>query len=646
VASLPDDVLAKISRLGWYWHRLRAMSPGEIVLRAQKKAYQRADAKGCPKFSISLQPSNVFPKLPNRAEAPPELLEGVRESAAAILRGDWLAFGHLPIKVDDPPNWHRDYLVGKDLRSAKSAFKLDHRTQPGGADIKIIWEPNRWYQLVRLAMAAWLLENAKARDKCIEWLHDWTKNNSPFTGLNWTSGLEVGMRLVNFTWIDVLLTAAGVPNKTLNELREEILPPHVWYAWRYKSFGSSANNHLLGELAGLILAIARWPELEKLSAALPAIEKIFEREVLLQFASDGSNREQALGYHLFSWEFAWQSERALRASGVAISTETRKLIMDAGGFYRAIKPAADPWDYGDSDNAWVTPFFADERSAATEWWRWFDDASKSPALRFWSGDFKTTQLPRDVWHVLHSYAVFRSADWFVRFDHSPLGYLSMAPHGHLDALHVSIWFRGEPIIIDPGTGAYYADKSVRNYLADWAAHNSPHLRTPPELYPKRFGTFLWGAHHDVPKPKVLSPLETTAALDLPYGRALRTVVFVPETNSIRITDKFEHAAKTGPVTTRWKFAPDLAIKNLSGSEFSVASPKCAVRLIASPEWTGRLIYNPPDELRGKISPFTHDFPAVPVQALVSPAFRALTVAPYLALESAGEGPFTLTISAA
>jgi hypothetical protein len=642
-------VPSKLSKLGWYWHRLRAMGPGEVALRLQKKAYQRADKNFSRKFSLSLDSVSSYPNFDSKSKAPKELLDGLRSSVDAILRGEWLAFGHLPIKVDAAPNWHRDYLVGKDLRSSKSAFNLDHRAQPDGADIKVIWEPSRWYQLVRLAMAAWLLDDAKTRDKCIEWLHDWAKNNPPFTGLNWTSGLEVGLRLVQYTWIDAFLACAGVPNKTLHELREEILPPHVWYAWRYKSFGSSANNHLLGEIAGLIVAVARWPQLAEISAPLKNLGALLEREILLQFAKDGGNNEQALSYHLFSWEFCSHSQYALACSGLGIAREASLRLIDAREFYCQVKPEQDVWDFGDSDNAYVLPLFADERNAPAEWWRLFADFKTSPALGFFCDDVgPIRQLPKAEWFLYEDsgYAILRSDDWFLRFDLSPLGYLSMAPHGHLDALHISVWFRHVPVIIDPGTGAYYADKTVRNYFADWAAHNSPHLRTPPQPHPKRFGTFLWGGHHKRPTVRLNSPQEVTGELELPYGRAIRTVTYLPASNSIRITDTFQHAAKTGPVTTRWKFAPDFSIKHLSPNEFSLSSAKCFVRLTASADWTGSRIFNPPDELRGQTATTMAALGSVPLQALVSPAFRSLAVAPYLALEGSSEGPFSLTISAA
>ena len=119
------------------------------------------------------------------------------------------------------------------------------------------------------------------------------------------------MRLVQFTWIDALLNGfAGRPpplnpparetavvhvgslplkepgaglmeSKELQErlqaLRRQILPAHVRYAWRYRSFGSSANNHILGELTGLILAIARWPELAHWAGSLAVLRKLWER---------------------------------------------------------------------------------------------------------------------------------------------------------------------------------------------------------------------------------------------------------------------------------------------------------------------------------------------------------------------------------
>lgn len=622
------------------------MSPAEVLLRFQKKAYQFSDSSFSKTFNLPLEPNVAWPRIPARAAAPPELSEGLKTHTAEILRGDWRLFGHLPIKVDDPPKWHADYLVGHDFKSTRPAFKINHRSLTHGGDIKVIWDPSRWFELVRLAMAGWLLHDKQAQDKCIEWLHDWCRNNPPFTGLNWTSGLEVGIRLINYTWIDAFLTVGAVSQKTLHELRTQILPPHSWYAWRYKSFGSSANNHLIGELAGLITALTRWPDLAQISAPLPQIAKLLERETLAQFAEDGCNREQALSYHLFSWEFCFQSIRALETAHVPVSTEIKDRLNRAAHFYSAIKQENDRWEFGDCDNAWVTPLFSGEHHAAREWHRWFTDSTKSPALRFWYGDGpKPDPTPKNQWRIFSSgYAIFQSDDWSIRFDASPLGFLSTAAHGHLDALHLSATFRGQPVIIDPGTGAYYADKTVRNYLADWSAHNGPHLQSPPVEHPRRFGTFLWSDHHAHPKLTQTSPLEVVGEIQLPYGTARRSVTFLPHENSFWIRDSFNHPDNTSPVVSRWKFAPEFTIANPASNTFQVGAGATVIRLSLGAGWKAARTFNPPPDLRATISPTLSGLGSVPVNAIVSPAFRALAVAPFLTLEGTGSGPFELTIS--
>jgi len=638
-------VLGKLSKLGWYWHRLWAMSPVEIARRMQKRVYQFSDAKYRNQSKISLDADAAFPNLPPKDSAPAELREALRRDAEAILNGDWRAFGHLPLKLDDPPRWQFDYLAGQDFQSSVSAFRLDHRAKPNGADIKLIWEPSRWNQLVRLALAGWLLGDVNAREKCVEWLLDWARKNPPFTGLNWTSGLETGLRLVQFTWIDGLLAASGVPEKTLRELRGQILPPHVWYTWRYKSSGSSANNHLIGELAGLIVAMARWPQLSHLSRSIDGVARILEEEILAQFAPDGGNLEQAHGYHLFSWEFCWQCQQALERAGSPLSPEVKERLAKAGEFYAKLKPPGDVWDYGDCDNAWVTPLFAEESQAPQEWREWF--CGGSPVLRYWWGEFPgKTALAEGEWVLFKEagHAVFKTKDWFARLDFSPLGMGSIAAHGHLDALHFSLWHQGHPVIIDPGTGAYYAEKAARNYLADWEAHNSPHLKDPPAQHPKRLGTFMWGASHAVPKAAVVDRNTLAAELLLPYGKMIRTVRFLPEANAFWIEDRFAHSGSQSAVVTRWKFPPGAAVRNVQTGLFRVDTPGAAIRLDVGPSWQMSRTYSPPEQLAGKTAFTLAELGNAPIESIVSPAFRRLAAAPYLALESTGEGPFELTIS--
>ncbi|MBA4150096.1 MAG: heparinase II/III family protein [Verrucomicrobia bacterium] len=590
-----------MSRLSWYWYRLRAMSAEEIAGHVRKKLWQRQDVRSLPDFS-TFEPSSVvnFPALPSQDAAPEQLKVALAADVDRILGGKWIAFGHMPLQVDDPPRWHKDYFAGMDVPSSALAFGLNHRELPKGADIKLIWELSRWYELVRLAEAAYILKDQRAAQTCIRWLQDWVKHNPSYRGWNWTSALESGMRLIQFIWIDALLSGSGLHVPELTQLRRDILPSHIWFTWRYKSFGSSANNHLLGELAGLILAQTRWPELAEYGAEMVELHRQFEKEVLNQFASDGGNREQALNYQLFSFEFCWQARLALHAAGKTVSPEVEERLQRAAEFFVTVQAERDFWDYGDSDSAYVTPLSA--RDAVPEWRDWLrgSRSSESAALQFWLGEppkFKSSaQCISCDWRLYpdSGIAVHRELDWMLRFDLSPLGYLATAAHGHLDALHLSIWLKDVAFIIDPGTGAYYADNKLRAHLASWDAHNAPH---PLKLdFPKRFGPFLWSQHHPTPTWKESND-SLVGELQLPSLRLQRKVKQVNQGWLVE-----DDCGPDQNFVVNWQFAPETILKQLDALTFQAERKGIKMEIRVNDSWQKVELINRLDGHVGKVSP--------------------------------------------
>jgi hypothetical protein len=643
--------------LSWYWYRWRAMSPGEMALHVRKKIRQFVDARRRWDWTeLKPEGSGAFPKLPKPEDAPVVLRVALQRDSERILTGRWKAFGHLELKVDDPPKWHCDYLVGEDLATNELAFKLNYRELPRGADIKLIWELSRWHQLVRLAMAAYVLGDRRAGEKCVGWLEDWVKHNPPYRGWNWTSALEVGMRLIAFTWIDALLTPSL--NDRLERLRGEILPPHVWYAWRHQSFGSSANNHLLGELAGCILATVRWPALAKWGAPLEELQARWEHEVLAQFAEDGGNKEQALNYHLFSWELCWQTIYALSSGGSRVSPEVHGRLLQAGDFFVKVQGGIESWDYGDSDNAFVTPFFVDETNAVREWWEWMLARRESPGLEYWLIEVRTAlrdQITSSMIEAQHGLAdrcsksglAAQAEDWFhfassgqclarvgywnLRWDLSSLGYLATAAHGHLDALHLSIWWKGIALVVDPGTGAYYADQGVRNWLASREAHNGP---CPIDASgPQRAGTFLWKDPH--PAPSVSRQGSSVrGTVSFTGSEVSRSIDHSPASLSWKVDDCCTGADGTKPpFAVRWQFAPGSWVKRHSERRFSIHRADVAVMIEVDESWAEVELVEPTDSSSRIDQTADHRT----LEGMVSPAFRKVCPAPYLKLTARPQG---------
>lgn len=632
-------------RMAWRMARLRAMSPVEVLLHVRKRARQALDGgrfRGRGADAASADP--CFPVLPAAIEAPDALCAALRAESAEIRAGHWRLFGHLPVQVDDPPRWQKDSINGRDYATLTPAARLDHRQLHGGGDIKVVWELSRWYQVVRLAQAGYVLGDEQAAATAVRWLEDWVRQNPPFRGYNWTSALETAIRLIQFAWIDGLLSEGGALGmgaepkfaSALLRLREAIVPPHVHHAWHYRSFGSSANNHLLGELAGLIVAGVRWPGTRRYGARLTRLRRLFEREVLAQFAEDGGNREQALHYHLFALEFCHHARLALSAAGMELGAPVLERLALAHEFFRTVHQRGESWDYGDSDDAVVTPFWLVELEAADEWHAWLEGRNDTEAVHYWLG--AAAQELDAAWRpgqtaaapVAHArdWRVFRQSGivlrqhgpWVARVDVSPLGYLTTAAHGHLDALHCSLWLAGLPVVIDPGTGAYYADKDLRAHLASWEAHNGPHAAGAAE--PVRLGPFLWGHPHPPPQWSVSQQGELIAELACGACRVRRRVE--PVSGGWQIVDEMG-AAADGVDTMRvgWQFAPGWEITGRGEREVLIERQGWRVRVsVEGAALETRLVIGAETGTQR-------------LHGVISPRFRSTMFAPHLELHARG-----------
>jgi hypothetical protein len=227
--------------------------------------------------------------------------------------------------------------------------------------------------------------------------------------------------------------------------------------------------------------------------------------------------------------------------------------------------------------------------------------------------------------------VLKTPGWSLRWDLSPLGYPATAAHGHLDALHLSVWFRGQPIVIDPGTGAYYADPELRAWLSSRGAHNGPCPEgTRP---PVRRGPFLWAAHHAIPQLEV-SEAAAVGILNLLECQVRRRVSCVDnEPRTWEVVDSC--VAKDGtpaPFSVCWQFAPGSWVKRISARKFSVHRADAAVMMDVDQSWTAVELVELAEPVADAASSPAPTLPAPRrMEGLVSPAFRSVVRAPYLRL---------------
>lgn len=635
-----------MNRLQWYFHRLMAMKPSEVLHHFQKKGGQLQDRLRLPDWSLvdpQSQKGATFPRLRDAARYPEELLEDLKWETWDIFQGNWKAFGWMDLRVSDPPDWHKDYFANVSLPTRKWGSQLNHRALTDGADIKLIWELSRCYELVRLAQGAWLLRDTRLAELVLRWLQSWDRSNPPFRGWNWTSALESGIRLIQFAWMDALLNE--VTWKDLDQrktfqaawknLTARLLGPHVFYTWKYRSCGSSANNHLIGELSGLIIALVRWPALSRWTVSLSQLKSLWESEVMTQFADDGGNREQALNYQLFSFEFCWQVRLALKAADIPVRADVEDRLRAAAMFFRNMQVPEDPWDYGDSDSAIVTPLVHDQSRVIREWCDWLQVPEKSPVLHFWLGSppsqpqKKCGEFIADYWLLYpeSGMAITRTDDWTLRWDLSPLGYLSIAAHGHLDALHLSLWYQGVAFIIDPGTGAYFGDRDLRDFLASREAHNGPCVPSIPLA--RRLGPFMWTSRHKPPLVRLKGENSLLGQISSPDGQIKRFVSALDNGDGWSVVDRVIGADGSArvPFSVYWQLAPESRIEQPDPRRLIIHRRGASIAVELSLSWESIRI-------------ITDSEPSEPVdrppdRGICSPAFRKVLRGPGILLSGKG-----------
>jgi len=490
-----------VAEVKWYWHRLRAMTAEEIAFRVRfaikkqvwrRRKSWRASAPGARKADRWTWPRAERLELPERQ--------------TIVLEADNLLAGNyrmLNLTFTEPLiDWHLDPQTGK---RAPLVFgpDIDYRDPELCGNVKNIWEKNRHHHLTVLALAWALTRDRRYLAELERQLWSWTADNPFPVGVNWTSSLEAGIRLIAWVWIERLIRGTHEHDRLFG-ISGKLWPAIYWHQWmiaEHYSHGSSSNNHLIGEMAGLYIAASVWPVFAESARWRRMAKDILEREAVKQTFPGGLNREQAFSYHLFSLEFfllcGLEGDRAGDPfsegyiDGVRRMLEVIPLLTDAGGNLPR---------YGDEDHGMALQL----RSSASSRIDWlfrtgidwiganvplpFGDAGSIASALLISGIDERTRVAHAS-AAAHPAKRRRAAvddsgnhvlasnrggpgELFCLFDAAPLGYLSIAGHGHADALSFALSAGGVPVIVDPGTFIYHADPVWRAYFRGTKAHNT------------------------------------------------------------------------------------------------------------------------------------------------------------------------------
>ena len=139
--------------------------------------------------------------------------------------------------------------------------------------------------------------------------------------MNWTSGIEVGIRLISFAWIRRLLDGwpgvAGLFEDDALALAQ--IRWHQQYLAAFPSRGSSANNHVIAEAAGQLVASCAFPWFGRSGRWRRQSARLLERELFRNTFPSGIDRELATDYQCFVAELGLLAAVEADAAGHPVS---------------------------------------------------------------------------------------------------------------------------------------------------------------------------------------------------------------------------------------------------------------------------------------------------------------------------------------
>ncbi len=502
-----------MKRARWYLDRLGAMSAGEIAHRLATAARDRwfvpAWERESPRGAFARlysEPAGAVLASPVAARwlHPPVTADGFAgafDEAAAIAAGRWRLFGH-DVALTDPPRWNANPLTGAEWPDLPSSA-LDPRRGDLAGGAKYTWELGRLTPLPSLVLAARLRREPEHAARAARWLADFAAHAPLRRGIHHTSGIEMALRVLTGSATLALLGPEAVeePEAVLGLLAQQ-----ARWCRDHLSLGSSANNHLLAELAAITVAGSLWPALRGARSLRRFGLSRLERALLAQFHPDGVNAEQAFGYVPFVWELALIALSAAERAGESVRPEVWQRLGLSLDFMRAVRlPDGRVPQVGDEDDgrvllAWDGPSRTDLVGNALAA-RIGDDALDAGATGLAVLLFGAVgRAPREAADGIHNFphggwTVWRDRGLLVTFDHGPLGLGTLAAHGHADALSVTVWNGGDGVVVDPGTFAYQEDEAARGRCRGTPAHATVHFGGRNQS--RALGPFLWGARAQV-----------------------------------------------------------------------------------------------------------------------------------------------------
>jgi hypothetical protein len=387
--------------------------------------------------------------------------------ADEIIAGKFRMFGGEPMELklicDQPLHHWTVYETNPQLLS--NLYSL-------ASDIKFLWEPARFGWVYTLGRAYHLTQNEAYAETFWKYFESFTETNPPNMGPHWMNGQEVAIRLMALIWANQAFeTAASSSAERCARLAQSVvyhaarIHPTLVYA------RAQNNNHLVTEAAALYTAGRALPQHPLASIWRARGWRWLNWAFRHQISGYGEYIQHSTNYHRVMlgtalWVDAIRDVDWPRLTCQSLGRATHWL-------FSMLDPASGRTpNLGANDGALILPLsttpFNDFRptvqAAARAFLRYQMPGGVWDELSLWLGldahekAYESNLYLTDHLRGRESWAYLRTGQFRSRL-------------GHMDQLHLDLWWRGLNVAQDAGTYLYNADPPWDNPLVSSRVHN-------------------------------------------------------------------------------------------------------------------------------------------------------------------------------
>jgi len=604
----------------WYYRRLKAMGPSEIFWRIRRLAWQiwarlnrkrwdKRYRKVCGTSTGTIDKVNFYGvSRVSPSDVPQKWVDGAIAAAERLLqhRFNYLALGE--IALGEEINWNHEYKRGIDTPLLFGPW-MDYRDTESYGDFKYFWEVPRLQHLITLAKAHHLTDDAKYAEEVLDQLMQFVDQSPYLLGVSWTMPMEPAIRLVSISWITAFLKEYLRNHAEARSLIEQMVKSHVNYIVKNYAAYSSANNHLVAEAAGVFVASICFGHIKGMSRHRQEAFRILCEQVEHQHHPDGVNKEQAIHYQMFAFDFFLLAGLLGRDNGFDFPRDFWQMLEKSAEFIATMcDHDGHVLHIGDSDDGKAIvlsgpPTTEVEDILATSAVLFQREDFKRKAGRFTEMSFWLTgEKGKRQFDSLNEETAdncdsrrFDQGGYYVLtggktsktkliFDCGPLGFDSLAAHGHADSLSFILSAYGQPYFIDPGTYTYIASDPFRDYFRSTAAHNTVVVDRQDQS--QIAGPFLWShkAHSyfeewtsDARQDRVVGWHDGYQRLQDPVIHR-RSIEFNKTSEIVKINDVLE-AVSSHEIAVYFHLAPRCEIDRVEQARWLITSGSKTIELV-------------------------------------------------------------------